>query len=186
MLHATTVPATAQPTWPVWWKSSGMSTFVKAGEMKYCFFAIPTMLDIDQVAAKLSTGDGIQFGQSRLDIVEVYKPGFDFKKTGFPAGSVKPGIIGIFWKAQSDNPYTMQTVAVANILGLRLMDAIAVESAILPQAEKIKVADSPVKQPAVVTPVGEGLPDTINQLTQLALVGGLVVLGILAFKKFAR
>lgn len=185
MLHSTTVPATAQTAWPLWWKTSGMSAMVNAGETKLLAFAIPGNIDQDSVAHKLSVGDGVQYGGERLDITEVYKPGYSFTKAGFPQGSVKPGVLIVAYKASTADPYTLQAVAVANVVGLRLQDAMDVKDAILPAPDATVKSDSD-KPVTVVTPVGEGIPDTINQLTQFAVVGGLVVLGIMAFKKFAR
>lgn len=186
MIHATTVPATAQANWPQWWRTSAMGIMINAGDTKFVAFTIPASVDQDAVASKLSVGDVVQYGSESIAITEVYKAGYDFNKTGYPQGSVKGGTLIVFYKALTPDPYTLQAVAIANVAGLRLQDSIAIEHAILEKPKTSVSNDSPVKEPAVVTPVGQGLPDTINQLSQFAIIGGLVVLGIMAFKKFAR
>lgn len=186
MIHATTVPATAQANWPQWWKTAGMGVMLNPGDTKFVAFTIPASVDIDVVSSKLAVGDVVQYGSESLAITEVYKAGYDFNKVGYPKGSVKAGTLIVFYKAVTGDPYTLQAVAIANVAGLRLQDSIAIETAILPAPATSKNNDSPVKEPAVVTPVGEGLPDTINQLSQFAIIAGLVVLGIMAFKKYAR
>lgn len=164
-----------------------MSVMVAAGNVKYAFFSIPAS-DIDKVSSKLAVGDQIVYGSEKITLTEVYKAGFDFDKAGYPRGSVKPLTIGIFYKADTPDPYTLQAQAIANVLGTTLAQSIAVESAILPLPNVVKKDDDgvPVKKPNVVTPVGEGLPDTINQLSQFVIIGGLVVIGYMAFKKYAR
>lgn len=186
MIHATTVPATAQANWPQWWRTSGMGIMLNAGDTKFVAFTIPASVDIDAVSGKLAVGDVVQYGSESVAITEVYKAGYDFNKVGYPQGSVKAGTLIVFYKAQTADPYTLQAVAIANVAGLRLQDSLAIETAILETPVKVKTVDSPVKEPAVVLPVGEGLPDTINQLSQFMIIGGLVVLGIMAFKKYAR
>lgn len=186
MIHATTVPATAQANWPQWWRTAGMGIMLNVGDVKFVAFTIPASVDIDAVSSKLAVGDVVQYGSESIAITEVYKAGYDFNKVGYPQGSVKGGTLIFFYKSLSAEPYTLQAVAIANVIGLRLQDSIAIENAILASPAKVKTEDSPVKNPAVVTPVGEGLPDTINQLSQLAIIGGLVALGIMAFKKYAR
>lgn len=186
MIHATTVPATAQANWPQWWKTAGMGVMVNAGDTKFVALTIPASVDMDAVSHKLSVGDVVQYGSESVAITEVYKAGFDFNKVGYPQGSVKGGTLIYFYKAVSADPYTLQAVAIVNVIGLRLQDMIAIENAILASPIKVKTENSPVKEPVVVTPVGEGIPDTINQLSQFAIIGGLVVLGIMAFKKYAR
>lgn len=183
MLHSTTVSPIASPAWPQWWKTVGMTTTVKIGESKLVAFLVPSNLDLDSIARILSTGDSIAYGGEKLDIISVYKPGFDFDMPPLH-GSVKPGILIIGYKAVTGDPYTLQAQAIASVLGLRLVDIVNIADAILP-APSIKPSDKPAKD-VVVQPVGEGLPDTINQFTQLLVVGGLVVLGVLAFKRFAR
>lgn len=186
MIHATTVPATAQANWPQWWRTSGMGIMLNAGDTKFVAFTIPASVDMDAVSSKLAVGDVVQYGGESIAITEVYKAGYDFNKVGYPQGSVKGGTLIVFYKAITADPYTLQAVALANVAGLRLQDSIAIENAILEKPKTTVTGDSPVKTPAVVTPVGEGLPDTINQLSQFAIIGGLVVLGIMAFKKYAR
>ena len=186
MIHATTVPASAQANWPQWWRTSGMGVMVNAGDTKFVAFTIPASVDIDAVSSTLAVGDVVQYGSESIAITEVYKAGYDFNKVGYPQGSVKASTIVYFYKAQTADPYTLQAVAIANVIGLRLQDSLAIETAILEKPKTTVTNDSPVKKPAVVTPVGEGLPDTINQLSQFAIIGGLVVLGIMAFKKYAR
>lgn len=186
MIHATTVPATAQANWPQWWRTSGMGVMLNAGDTKFVAFTIPASVDQDVVSSKLSVGDVVQYGSESLAITEVYKAGYDFNKEGYPQGSLKGGTLVVFYKALTADPYTMQAVAISNVVGMRLQDSIAIENAILEKPKTSKKDDSPVKTPAVVTPVGEGLPDTINQLSQFAIIAGLVVLGIMAFKKYAR
>lgn len=163
-----------------------MGVMLNAGDTKFVAFTIPASVDIDAVSSKLAVGDVVQYGSESIAITEVYKAGYDFNKVGYPQGSVKAGTIVYFYKAQTADPYTLQAVAIANVIGLRLQDSLAIETAILEKPKTSKTDDSPVKTPAVVTPVGEGLPDTINQLSQFAIIGGLVVLGIMAFKKYAR
>lgn len=186
MIHATTVPATAQANWPQWWRTSGMGVMINAGDTKFVAFTIPASVDIDAVSSKLAVGDVVQYGSESISITEVYKAGYDFAKTGYPQGSVKAGTLVYFYKANTPDPYTLQAVAIAGVIGLRLQDSIAIEQAILAKPAIVKTDDSPVKKPTVVTPVGEGIPDTINQLSQFLIIGGLVVLGIMAFKKYAR
>lgn len=183
MIHATTVPATAQAAWPLWWKTSGMGAIVNAGDTKLLAFAIPSNIDQDSVSHKLSVGDAVQYGGEKVAITEVYKAGFTFDKAGYVQGSVKAGVVIIAYKAETADPYTLQAVGIANVLGLRLQDAIDIKDAILPLPSVKQNEDKP---PVVVTPVGSGIPDTINQATQFVVVGGLVVLGYMAFKKFGR
>lgn len=187
MNHATTVPATAQPSWPYWWKTAGMGVMLKAGDTKFVFYSIPAE-QVDKVSSKLAVGDTIQYGSEKITITEVYKAGFTFDKAGYPRGSIKPATIGIFYKADTPDPYTLQAQAISNILGLTLASSIAVEAAVLELPNVVKQDDTgtPVKNPVVVTPVGEGLPDMINQLSQFMIIGGLVVIGYMAFKKYAR
>ena len=180
MILSTTVPATAQNSWPYWWKTSGMNVALKPGDTKHVFFTLAPE-KMEMASNKLSVGDIIQYGGKSITITEVYKAGFNFSKAGYPQGNVKADTVGIFYKSDANDVYTLQAQAVANVLGVRLQDSIAAETAILPLPMEAKKPDA-----ITVTPVGAGLPDTINQLTQLLVVGGLVVIGFLAFKKFAR
>ena len=184
MLHATTVPASAQVSWPTWWKTSGMTVNVAVGDIKPLAFVIPASVDMDAVSSRLAVGDSIQYGGEKITITEVYKAGFTFDKADYPKGNVKAGTLVIFYKSDTGDPYTMQAVAVATTLGLRLQDTIDAKNAILPVS--VKETPPPKDSVITVTPTGSGLPDTINQLSQFAIIGGLVVLGIMAFQRYAR